>query len=157
MKLKPIILAAFIVCSLSPVSAIDDYLHIKTADGWVVFNLNKADRLTFSGGKMNVLDASGNTVTTISQTDLEKAHFSNTPESTSVISVIAEEPTFTFDAKSKTIKIASDGLFEIFSVDGKTLVSIPEAKKGENISVEDMEEGIVIMKSGNYTLKTIVK
>ena len=157
MKFKPVILAAFIVCSLCPASAIDDYLHIKTADGWVVLNLNKADRLTFNGGKMTVLDESGNTVTTINQTVLEKAHFSNTPESASVSSIITEEPTFTFDASSKSVKIAKDGIFEIFSVDGKTLVSISEAKKGESVSLEHLAEGFVIMKSGNYTFKTIVK
>ncbi|MCX4263450.1 MAG: hypothetical protein OSJ37_01865 [Muribaculaceae bacterium] len=155
--LKSLFLAACIIGTAYTAAAVDDYLHIKTANGWVVFNLNNADRITFNNGKMTVLDQSGNTLGSINQSDLVKAHFSNTTESTSVNSIVAEDPTFSFDAASKTVKIDCDGTFEIFAIDGKTLISIPSAKKGETVNIESLNENIVIIKLGNYSIKTIVK
>lgn len=157
MKLKCIVFAGIIGLLLFPASA-DDYLHVRTSAGWTVFNLNSADKLTFTGGKMVVADASGNTVGSFNQADLVNAHVSDSPESTAISQVVAEEtPAFIFDQKSQTVKMLKDGKFEIFSVDGRALVSIPETKKGETVSVGALQQGIVIMKSGNYTIKTTVK
>ena len=65
--LKSLFLAACIIGTAYTAAAVDDYLHIKTANGWVVFNLNNADRITFNNGKMTVLDQSGNTLGSINQ------------------------------------------------------------------------------------------
>ena len=64
--------------------------------------------------------------------------------------------TFTYNTSAKTALMLADGNFEIYAADGACLVSVP-AKSGEYICLEAINPGVVILKSGKYTLKAIVK
>ncbi len=132
-----------------------NYLHVKTDKGWEVLDLDRVDRLTFSGGKMTASDEQGATVATFNQTALEQIYVD---ETTGVTSVEAQEAkaTFTYNTSAKTALMLADGNFEISAADGACLVSVP-AKSGEYICLEAINPGVVILKSGKYTLKAIVK
>ena len=60
--LKSLFLAACIIGTASTAAAVDDYLRIKTPNGWVGFYLNNADRITFNHGTMTGTDQSGYTL-----------------------------------------------------------------------------------------------
>lgn len=130
------------------------YLHIKTTDGWQVIDLDKADRLTFKGGTMEVADASGKVIATYPQSTLENIKVDD--ESTGIDMIVAGkdcDATFRFDGATCSAEMIKDGLFEVFGIDGKKLVAIP-AKAGDHIALDAMTGiGPVIVKSGSYTLK----
>lgn len=133
-----------------------DYLHIRTADGWTVINLDNADRMTFNGGSMKVSDASGNIVGTFPQSALQEISVNDEPGASSVTSLKAGQAPFRFSAGTRSAEMLADGMFEIFSMDGKRLVAIP-ARTGDRIALDAMSgAGVVIVKSGSYTIKAVL-
>lgn len=130
-----------------------NYLHIKTSDGWQVIDLDKADRLTFKGGTMEVSDAAGQVIATYPQQSLETI---KVDDSTSGIDIVGEnkkDATFRFNGATLAVDMIADGVFEAFGIDGKKLVAIP-AKAGDHISLDAMKgAGPVVFKSGSYTIK----
>ncbi len=153
--MKRLILSIVCALCLCGLSSAANYLHVKTANGWQVFDLDKVDRLTFDGTTMKATDASGNTVATLPQKSLESISVN---ESAGIGAITADgaEATFSYDAASRTVTVLADGTFEIYGVDGVRLVAIP-ASKGEIISLGDLRPGATVFKSGAYTIKAIVK
>lgn len=148
------ILLSFCLFAVSFGLSAATYLHIKTTDGWQVIDLDKADRLTFKGGTMEVADASGKVIATYPQSTLENIKVDD--ESTGIDMIVAGkdcDATFRFNGATCSAEMIKDGLFEVYGIDGKKLVAIP-AKAGEHIALEVMTGvGPVIVKSGSYTLK----
>lgn len=129
------------------------YLHVQTASGWKVLDLEKVDRLTFTTGNMVASDADNNTLETFDRASLEKMYFD---ETSGVQSVIAESAKATFGVSNGVAAMLEDGKFEVYSLDGSLLVSI-NAKKGETIDINAISANVVILKSGSYTLKATLR
>lgn len=138
-----------------------NYLHVRTEAGWKVLDIDKVERLTFKGGTMTATDKDNNVIETIPQESLQKMSFSESSDidmsGISGIKDVETNATFLFDSASRTVELLSDSKLEVYSVSGKLLVSIPEAVKGESIDLADLSAGVVIIKAGNYSLKTILK
>lgn len=138
------------------VSAADNYLHLKTADGWEVLNLDSVDRLTFSGNTMTVADASGVTVKAYDRGSLENMYVNESAGIGVVEADTAAPATFSCDAASRRVTVLADGTFCLYGTDGTMLTSIG-VKAGEVIDFTSVKPGIVIMKLGDYTLKALMK
>lgn len=146
------------LCSVASFGAIAEtnYLHIETADGWKVLNLDNVDRLTFTGGNMTATDASNAVVMIVPQTSLKTINV-NESAGVSAPVVVEAKATFVYNAGSATVTMLADGAFEVYNVAGSLLVNIPGALKGQTIALDGMEPGVVILKSGNYVLKTAIQ
>ncbi len=158
MQFKHLLLSAvFAGCALSGMAQEEgNYLYVRTATGYEVLNLDKVDRLTFSGGIMTASDKDNKTVATFPQDQIDKMYVSETAGITSVAADNAE-PTFKFDATTAVVTMLADGDFNIYDTAGASLIGTAKVKKGETIALSGMEPGIVILKSGNYTVKAILK
>jgi|GEM_PF-2727401 len=155
MVFKHFIAAAACAVVMVPAMAESQYLHIRTASGWEVLDLAQVDRLTFKSGSMTATDKQNNTVATYNQNALESMYVDENAGIESVVSTDTEA-TFTF-SKDGYVEMKADGAFLIYGADGALLLEIPEARKGEIISLKTLRQGVVILKSGNYSIKAIVK
>lgn len=153
--MKKFALSLFCAVSLIGASAADNYLHIKTADGWRVLDLEQVDRLTFDGNTMTASDASGAPVMTIPQKSLETMTVTETAGVSTAV-VAEAKATFAYSSSTKCVTMLADALFEIYALDGSRLVAV-DAAKGDNIHIDAVKAGVVIMKSGEYTLKAVVE
>jgi len=156
MTFRPIIVAASLALAL-PAFADGNYLHIRTADGWEVLDIDKVDRLDFKGGKMTATDASGNVVASYPQESLESMFIDDTAGVTDAVAGGDTEPSFTFDAASGLVNILADGDFTVYDADGRALVSIPGVCAGQVVDLSAIHPGVVILVSGNYSLKVAVR
>lgn len=129
------------------------YLHVKTSTGWSVLDLEKVDRLTFTAANMVASDANGNQVAGYERSSLDQMYFN---ESSGVETVVADAAAATFSYRNGAAMMLADGMFEVYGVDGALLVSI-NAKKGETIDISAISQNVVILKSGSYTLKTVLR
>jgi hypothetical protein len=158
MKIRPLLFILTMVGASLPLIAQEEgnYLHVQTTTGWKVLDLDSVDRLSFNNGVMTASDKNLNTVETIPQDQLISMNYS---ETAGVVGVVAEEEadTFTFDRATKTAIMNCDGRFEVYTEAGIRLVEIPAARKGETIDLSDIRKGIVILKSGNKSVKEIIK
>ncbi len=140
--------------------AADDYLHIRTSDGWKVLDISQVDRLTFSNGTMVATDKENKTLLTVPTTDLKAMVVDNdvNPTPTGIEEVTAKEvkASFTYDASTKSVTMLEDAPFEVYAITGLTLCVIPNAKAGEVIDLKDIHPGVIILKSGQYSLKVVV-
>ncbi len=153
--MKKLLVSLFCAAGLLTASAADNYLHIKTADGWRVLDLEQVDRLTFDGNTMTASDASGATVVTIPQKSLEVMAVTETAGVSAP--VIAEaKASFVYSPSTKCVTMLDDALFEMYALDGSRLVAV-NAAKGENIHIDAVKAGVVIMKSGEYSIKAVVE
>lgn len=85
-------------------------------------------------------------------------YIDNKEEFTGVETVGAEaKATFRFDASSATATMLADGDFAVYAIDGAMLVNIPAVKAGETIDLSAVTEKVIIIKSGNFTIKTVRK
>lgn len=159
MNLKHLLFTTVFCIAALPVSAEDHYLHVQTAEGWKVLDIAQVDRLTFSNGFMTATGHDNQQIAQIKQTDLSKMFVTESKESASApeISDISQERPFTFDASTKSVRILKDGDFAIFNVAGSKLLSIPEVKAGQLVDINAVKADIVIIKSGHYTVKAILK
>lgn len=150
------LLLGLLMCAGAFGAYADNYLHIKTEAGWTVIDLDKCDRLTFEGGSMKVEDAEGNTVGTYDRQALEQIYVDDSAGVESIVADAGAKATFTFDAASASAVVSADALFEVYALDGRRLVAIP-ARTGDTITLDAMRGiGAVIIKSGTYTLKTVL-
>lgn len=51
----------------------------------------------------------------------------------------------------------ADGEITVYSIAGEELVSIPGLKKGEIVDLNAVRNEVVILKSGNYAVKALLK
>lgn len=132
-----------------------NYLHIKTSEGWQVLDLNVVDRLSFDGNTMKATDEKGQTVAEIPQQNLERMDVS---QEAGVKTVLTERAnaTFSYNASTQKATMLADGEFELFGADGTRYISF-KALKGETVDLSSIAPGIVIIKSGDYSIKAIVK
>lgn len=154
--MKQVILSFCCLLMLGVMNARADegqYLHVQTASGWKVLDLEKVDRLTFTTGNMVVSDADNNTLETFNRASLEKMYFA---ETSGVQSVIADSTKAIFGFGNGVVSMLADGKFEAYSLDGSLLVSI-NAKKGETIDINAISANVVILKSGSFTLKATLR
>lgn len=136
------------------------YLHIQTDGGWTVLNLDTVDRLSFEGADMVATDSQRNVLGTFSRSKLASMYVDDDPEMTGIQAVTdagEAAPAFAFDPAARTVTMLSDGDFAAYSLDGSRLVYIDTVKASETIDLSAMTENVVILKSGNYTLKTVSK
>lgn len=133
------------------------YLHIETAEGWKVIDLEKVDRLSFAGGVMTATDSENKTVATVAQEKLQTMRVDDVQEA-GLESVIADgSEVFTYNAATRTLTFLQDGPLSIYGIDGAEIHTIPSVTKGQTVSLEDLRPGIIILKSGDFSLKTVVK
>ena len=132
-----------------------NYLRIKTSEGWQVLDLDVVDRLSFDGTTMKATDEKGQTVAEIPQRNLERMDVS---QEAGVKNVLTERANATFSYNTSTQKatMLADGVFELFGADGTRYISF-KALKGETVDLSSIAPGIVIIKSGDYSIKAIVK
>ncbi len=156
MKIRHLIAALALTGALCAAHAEDLYLHVRTATGWEVLDLNKVDRLTFTGGKMTALDQNEKVVKSFERSDLDKMVVTESAGVEAVADATAEK-TFVYDVQSRTITMSTEGDVEIFDAAGCRLVALPCVLKGETVVLTGLNPGIVIIKSGDYSLKTVVK
>lgn len=159
MNLKNLFLAGAVALSALSVSAEDsagNYLHIRTSEGWQVLNLDTVDRLTFKGGTMTATDKDNNTVASFPQESLEKMYVDETA-GIGQVSASEAEATFTYDAASRTVTMLADGAFKVYNAAGALLVNIPAVEKDQTVVLTGLQAGVVLISSGDYTLKAAVK
>lgn len=162
MKIKLLLFALAIAGASMPIMAHEtegNYMHVLTSTGWKVLDLDQVDRLTFKNGTMVASDKKQNAIETISQKDLMSMTYSETMAELSGVEMLSsdEDASFSFFNGSKTIVMKADGNFTVYSESGATLVEIPAAKAGQTIDLSAIRPGIVILKSGNQSLKAIIK
>ena len=133
----------------------DNYLHVKTSQGWEVLDLNKVDRLYFQNNMMNATDANQNVVGSFTQSDLEAMYVDQSSGIHSLPSATTEKVTFTYDATTSIVTLKEAGSIEIFSLNGEQLVKIPRVEAGETVSLKGLANGAIIIKSGKYSAKAI--
>ena len=131
----------------------NQYLHIHTADGWKVLDLEKVDRLSFSGNQMIAADENNVTVETFDRSGLAEMYVD---ETSGVNEIASDAADATFSYKQGVATMLADGLFEVYGLDGSLMVAI-KAKKGENIDLTAMTQEIVILKSGKFTAKVVLR
>ena len=138
--------------------AADDYLHIQTADGWKVLNINQVDRITFTGGTMVATDAEKQTLLSVPTSEV-KSMTVNDELTTGIAQLPTEEATaaFVFDSESAVATMQANGNFAIYDLSGVKKMEIPAVQKGQIIDLSGITPGFVILKSGDYTLKVSLK
>ncbi|MDE6768424.1 MAG: hypothetical protein K2J78_01720 [Muribaculaceae bacterium] len=159
MKIKPLLIATAFGLAALPVLAEGEYLHVQTTAGWEVIPTSDIDKLTFHDGFMTATDSQNKEIAKIKQTELGKMLVSDSKESASVIDIIDDTATasFSFDAATKSVTILKDGTFSIHTLGGEQLLVIPLVKKGEVINIAAINSEVVIIKSGSYAVKALMK
>lgn len=156
-KIKALFLAAVACCALSA-SAADYYLHLKTSSGWKVLNLDEVSTLTFKGDKMVARSADDKVVLDVPKAELEMM---SVDQSAGIDVTVADATdgavTFTFDATACKAVMKTAGSFEMYGTAGEALLVIPAVAAGEEIDLSAITPGVVILKSGNYSLKALLK
>lgn len=139
------------------------YLHIQTANGnWQVLDLEKVDRLTFTGGNMVVSDADNNTVATYPTTNLATMQVNDSQtEITEFPSAGVEEATVgadetAFTIVGRTISVLSDGALTITALDGRTVVAIPAVKAGQSVDLTVLPAGTYVITLGAHSQKAAI-
>lgn len=122
-----------------------------------MLDLETVDRLTFKGGVMTATDANNNQVATFSQSTLESMHVDDSSEAGIQDVVATTGNVFSYDPATRTVTFLADGPLAIYGVDGTEIHTIPAVTKGQQVSLEGIRPGIVILKSGDYSLKTVVR
>ncbi len=154
MKKTLLTFVALICCIVS--WAADDYLHIRTASGWKVLDISQVDKLTFTGGNMVATDKENKTLLSVPSQELETMVVTddiNQPAGIEVVTGDETDVTFKYDAMTRTAVMVKDGQFEIYGINGMVISIIPGVKVGEVIDLKDVHAGIIIIKSGNYSIK----
>lgn len=129
------------------------YLHIRTATGWSVLDLNQVDKLSFPAGQMVASTASGQTIASFDRSSLSEMYVN---ETSGVQTVVAEDAQPSFRIEGGVVTMLADGTFEAYTTDGAQIVSIAAAK-GETIDLNAVRANVVLLKSGTYTLKTALR
>lgn len=140
----------------------ESYVHIRTDAGWEVLDLDKTRSMDFNGGKVSVINTEGAVVSTFNQSELQKIYVDDSVENNESVWVetVAIDGTSdgpAFNLTSQTASMLTDGDFEVYSTDGTLLVRIPEVKAGETVNLSGIAPGVVIIKSGNQSLKAILR
>lgn len=162
MKIKHLLFALAIAGASIPMMAQDvegNYMHVLTSDGWKILDLDQVDRLSFNNGVMTAADKNQNIVETISQDKLLSMAYSETTTELSGVEMLpnGSKPAFSFFNGSKTVIMNADGNFSVYNEAGAKLVEISSVKAGQTIDLSALHPGIVILKSGNQSLKAIIK
>lgn len=129
------------------------YLHIRTASGWSVLDLDQVDRLTFNAGTMVASDADNKTVETFDRGALSDMYFD---ESAGVQAVTADNTEATFSYNNGVATMLTDGPLEVYAVDGSMLVCL-NARRGETVDLSAIRNNVIVLKSGSYTLKATLR
>lgn len=155
MIIKKLILMTACLLSLSA-WADGTYLHIRTASGWEVVNLEKADKMTFKNNVVQITAADNSVLASYPQNALETMYID---EIAGVGDVKDDntEAAFIFDSASRSVRMTQDSDLKVYDLKGKLLVGIPEVKEGETVNLSALAPSIIILKSGNYTVKTQLK
>lgn len=150
MKLRNVILALTVGLFFeSAMAQADDYLHVRTSQGWEILNLSNIDKLTFRDGTMKALDGKDNVVASFPQESLKEM---NVNQSAGVESV-AKDNEATFCLSCDEVEMLADGEFKVYDINGSLLVGIDYVKKGEKISLGALVNGVYILSSGKFALK----
>ncbi len=160
MKRKALVLLA-VFCLTGNMWADVNYLHIQTASGWQVLNLDNVNELTFKGNNMVVKGTDNNTVLTVPKTQLVSINVDDdaSESGSSGMENIADnkqQAKFAFDAANKTLTAFANGDFAMYAIDGRLLLAIPQVKAGQTIDLSAIS-GNVILKLSSQTLKTSLK
>lgn len=161
MKIRQLIVfAAILLTGLAAAaqSASPNYLHIYTNGSWVVLDLDKVDRLEFNANNMVAKDKNNAEVGTYPRTTLQTIYVdeSKTTAITDIADETAAAAAFTYDPATRTATMNADGNFTIYSVSGTMLLNIPQVKKGETVDMQSITPGVVILRSGRYSLKVAI-
>lgn len=153
--MKKLFIALAAVAASSMMTYADgNYLHIKTSEGWSVLDLEQVDRLSFSDNVMTATSASGETLSSYPQDQLEKM-FAN--DAAGVADLKTDNKNGNFVLDGKTVTMLADSDFAIYSTDGTALVEIPAVKNGEKIDLSALTPGVYVAKSGNQSQKISLK
>lgn len=131
-----------------------NYLHLRTADGWEVLNLDEVDHLIFKDGKMNAHAADGNVVSSYAQDDLVTSYVN---QETGVESVVADAEAQSFSFNGNTAKVLANGDFTVYALGGEAVVAIPGVKAGETVALGQLEPGVYVLTLGKYSQKCVIR
>lgn len=151
--MKRLVLISSLLLTLGLASRAEtNYLHVATENGWEVVDLNQADRLTFKGGTMTVLDASDNTIATFPQSTLDRMYID---QNTGVGEIVSDtkDATFQVSDNGRTVKLFGAGTFEVFTLDGMRIIEIPDVVSGKEIELSGLRPGVYVFRLGGYSVK----
>lgn len=159
MNFKHLLIGTAFSLAALPAFAEGEYLHVQTSSGWEVIPISNVNKLTFNGGYMTATDSQNKELIKIKQTELGKMLVNDSKESASVIGITDETTpaNFAFDANAKSVLILEDGDFAVYTLSGEQLIAIPTVKKGETVNLAAINSEVVIIKSGSYAIKALMK
>ncbi len=159
MNFKHLLIGTAFSLAALPAFAEGEYLHVQTSSGWEVIPISNVNKLTFNGGYMTATDSQNKELIKIKQTELGKMLVNDSKESASVIGITDETTpaNFAFDANAKSVLILEDGDFSVYTLSGEQLIAIPTVKKGETVNLAAINSEVVIIKSGSYAIKALMK
>lgn len=159
MNFKHLLIGTAFSLAALPAFAEGEYLHVQTSSGWEVIPISNVNKLTFNGGYMTATDSQNKELIKIKQTELGKMLVNDSKESASVIGITDETTpaNFAFDANAKSVLILEDGDFSVYTLSGEHLIAIPTVKKGETVNLAAINSEVVIIKSGSYAIKALMK
>lgn len=157
MKFRHFLIGAFALASATCMYAQEsNYLHVRTADGVAIYDIEEVSRISFTADKMQIAMKNDKPEVSINRTELQSMAMD---ESSSSVNTIEADATsiLRYDSASRTATVAQDCTFEIFSTAGELLYAVADVKAGEKISMAGIHPGIVIIKAGNNSLKIALK
>lgn len=132
-----------------------NFLHIRTADGWSVVDIDKVGKIKFTGEQMVVGDKNDATIASYPRTALEQMVVLETAGVSDVVVDMPDSNVFNF--KNGAVNVLADCNFEVYDTTGKLLVHIPGVKAGQTVTLPALVGKTVILKAGNQSLKAVIK
>lgn len=156
MNLKGIMISVLVATAIPCLQAYENnYLHVRTANGITVYDVEEIDRISFTTDQMQVSHKDGQTPDSFKRSELKSMDVNESPSG--VNAVTGNESALHFDATTRTLAVSADCDFEIYSLSGELMYAIPGVKAGERISLAHIHPGIVVVKAGNDSLKIALK
>ena len=138
-------------------SAATLYMHVLSGGQWQVFSLDQVDRLTFTGGNMNALSASGATVASFPQSSLTSMNIDEISSPSGVESVETQGAKLAIDGCLITYTGQQAAAVEIFDMEGRTIDTIEAVESGQSVDLSALASGVYLVKAGVSTVKVAVK
>lgn len=148
------LLVAAVAAAAMPAMAGPLYFHVRSTDGNIkIYDLEKIDRLTFSGDDMT-LQKDGAAVETFKTSDLKSMEVN---ESESKVNAIVSEAKTWFAFAGKTITAGRDCDVTVADLSGVILVEIGGVKAGQSIDLSALPSGTYIITDGSNPAKIELK
>lgn len=154
MKLIKIIVSVALMLLAHPCNSENLFLHALDSNGnWVVFSLDKVDRLEYKNGAVLFSDAKGNELAKYDGNKISQIQISEDAKLSGLDAIAVSEADKVFTVTNGIVACSEDGIFQLFDINGKNLVSIPEYKMGQGIDLSYLTRGIYLITINNKAIK----